>query len=485
MLQTPGMPQTPSETPASENLAAIDARLAKDPRNCDLLFQRAYQLSLLGQNEPARQAYLALLATEPSHFAGLSNLGTLLLADGFRSAARTAYAEALRHHPGQADGHVNLANLLFQDRALAAAAGHFRTALVLQPEHRAAHQGLAHVLTAGGDETAAQRHRRAGFGGNPVIELGGPAEAPGVLLLVSASGGDVPIRRFLDPPRYRTTVIVADFFDPAQALPPHQLLVNAIGDADICGPALDIAESIAARSAAPVINPPGAVRTTGRVANAARLKGLPGVVTPAMATLSRQALAGDAAALARHGLGFPLLLRTPGFHAGQYFRKVGSAAELPAALAALPGEELTAIGFLDAKSPDGKIRKYRVMFIDGQLYPLHAAVSSDWKVHYFSAEMAGNPAHRQIDGAFLEDMQAVLGKRACDALRAISRDLGLDYGGADFSLGPDGEVLLFEANATMVVNPPDADPLWEYRRRPVERIISAIEDMLASRVRRN
>lgn len=483
MLQTLGMPKTASE----QSLETIDLRLAGEPGNCDLLFQRARLLSLAGRADEARQAYLLLLAADPGHFGALSNLGTLLLADGYRSAARTAYTEALRHHPDQADGHVNLANVLFQEHALADAARHYRNALVLQPTHPAAHQGLAHVLTAGGDEPAAQRHRRAGFAGNAVIDLGGAADAPAVLLLISSAGGDIPIRRFVDPPRYRTTVIVADFFDPAQPLTPHHLVVNAIGDADICGPALKIAQAIAARSTAPLINRPDAVLATGRIANAARLGNLPGVVTPPMASLPRDQLAGDgaSAALARHGLGFPLLLRTPGFHAGQYFRKVDSAADLPAALSALPGEMLTAIGFLDAGGADGKIRKYRVMFVDGQVYPLHAAVSSDWKVHYFSAEMAGNPAHRRIDGEFLVDMRAVLGQRACDALQAICRELALDYGGADFSLDADGEVLLFEANATMVVNPPDPDPLWEYRRGPTERIIAAVEAMLAKRVSRN
>jgi hypothetical protein len=35
-----------------------------------------------------------------------------------------------------------------------------------------------------------------------------------------------------------------------------------------------------------------------------------------------------------------------------------------------------------------------------------------------------------------------------------------------------GDVLLFEANATMAVKPPDADERWEYRRA-VERIFAA------------
>ncbi len=47
-------------------------------------------------------------------------------------------------------------------------------------------------------------------------------------------------------------------------------------------------------------------------------------------------------------------------------------------------------------------------------------------------------------------MPSVIGGRAIRALERIATELALDYGGIDFGIGPDGEVLLFEANATMV-----------------------------------
>ena len=82
---------------------------------------------------------------------------------------------------------------------------------------------------------------------------------------------------------------------------------------------------------------------------------------------------------------------------------------------------------------------------------------------------------------FLADMPAVLGARAVAGLCAIAERLGLDYAGVDFGLNPDGEVLLFEANATMVINPPDADPRWDYRRGPVEAVLDAARAMIRRR----
>jgi len=123
-------------------------------------------------------------------------------------------------------------------------------------------------------------------------------------------------------------------------------------------------------------------------------------------------------------------------------------------------------------------RKYRVMFIDRVAYPLHLAVSADWKVHYFSADMARNAAFREEERRFLEDMPAVLGAKAMAALASICLTLDLDYAGIDFALSPDGSVLLFEANATMVVFPPGPDPVWDYRRAAIQTVMTAAGRML-------
>jgi glutathione synthase/RimK-type ligase-like ATP-grasp enzyme len=225
------------------------------------------------------------------------------------------------------------------------------------------------------------------------------------------------------------------------------------------------------------------VAATGRSDNAQRLSGIPGVITPRTVTLPRALLASPDAAttLARHGFDFPLLIRTPGFHTGRHFLRIEAIAQLPAALAELPGEDLTVLRYLDARGPDGKARKYRVMMIDGELYPLHVAISSHWKIHYFTAEMAESPEHRAEDEEFIENMPAVLGPRAMTALAEIQSRLGLDYAGIDFGLSASREILLFEANATMLVNPPEPDQKWAYRRPAVDRIYAAMRRMLMGR----
>ena len=182
-------------------------------------------------------------------------------------------------------------------------------------------------------------------------------------------------------------------------------------------------KQLVTRVTAPVINPPALVAATGRADIARRLAGMPGVITPTITKLSRTTI------LACESLRFPLLVRAPGFHTGRHFHFVEHRAALADAVAALTWQRFLAIQYFDARGPDGMARKYRVMFIDGVLYPLHLAISQDWKVHYFTAEMATNAACREEERRFLDDMPGVLGQRAMAALTGICAALGLDYAG--------------------------------------------------------
>jgi hypothetical protein len=306
-------------------------------------------------------------------------------------------------------------------------------------------------------------------------------EPPVTLLqLVSSGGGNIPTASFLDDCVFLTSVIVTDYLDPEAPLPPHQLIFNAIGDADLCEPALEAAVRLMARTNAPVINDPRAVMKTGRISNARRLRAVPNVVTPKTVAMARDILAGadGARSIADRQFTFPLLLRSPGYHTGRNFILVETADQLSAAAAGLPGNDLLVIEYLDSRGKDGNARKYRVMMIGGQIYPLHLAISGNWKVHYFTSDMADKPDHRLEEAAFLGDMRTALGDKAFGALTGIRDALGLDYAGIDFGLGPEGNLLLFEANATMVISSPDPDERWAYRHSAISTILEAVAALI-------
>lgn len=439
------------------------------------LLNRARALARSGADAAATAVYLEVLWLQPTHCASLLELAALAEASGHRAAARTAYEQAVRCHPRNPAARTGLGNLLSEDEDLAGARTHYEAGLAADPGFAPAHQGLARCLAACQDPRA-EVHWQRGFAGHAISRRRHRGSGPGVplLLLMAARGGNVPTRHWIDDRHFAVTAVCADFHDPATPLPAHDLVVNAIGDADLCGTALARAEAMLGAGAAPVINPPARVRETGRAAMARRLAALPAVIAPGMRTLARSALEEAA------DLGFPLLLRAPGFHTGCHFIRVETRAALHAAAAGLPGETVLAIAWHDARGRDGLARKYRVMFIDGIAYPLHLAISAAWKVHYFTADMASHPAYRAEEGRFLDDMPGVLGGRAMAALRAIGATLGLDYAGIDFALTGDGSLLVFEANATMVVNPPEPDPIWDYRRPAVETVLAAARRMLGN-----
>ena len=101
---------------------------------------------------------------------------------------------------------------------------------------------------------------------------------------------------------------------------------------------------------------------------------------------------------------------------------------------AFPGDETWLIEQLDARDADGMFRKLRVMIVGRKLYPLHLAISRDWKVHYYKADMAQSADNRAKEAPFLQDMASAVGERGMTALQRIADTLQLDYGGIDFAV---------------------------------------------------
>jgi len=467
-------------------LSRIEALLAQGPQSLELRCIYASLLKRLGRREDAKLAYLEILKLDSTHLGALSGMGALLYETDYRKAAISVYKRIIELYPHEAAGHVNLANVLWHHNDHPGAARHYHAALEIDPNCNEAHQGMAAVLMERREIDAAWGHAKQGFSTTPVqvIPFQGIGNGCSLLILNSVLGGNIPLRSVIDNRIFKTSILATEFYDPHLPLPEHQLVINAIGDADRCPEALQIAARLLQGTQVPVINPPEKVALTGRAENARRLAAIPGLRTPGTILLHREELEGakGLTRIASLGFEFPLLLRVQGFHAGQHFVKIDHEEDLAASLAGLPGQELALIQFLDARSLDGKCRKYRVMMIDGKLYPLHLAVSKNWKIHYFSADMSDNAEHRAEDFAFLSGMSGVLGAQAMATLQELDQVLDLDYAGVDFSINQAGELLLFEANTTMIIALPPSDEKWAYRRAPVQKVLDAVTAMLLSRV---
>lgn len=441
-------------------------------------------LRALDRYDEALAQYEMALRLLPAYPEALNNLGSVLFALHRYEDALAYYTAALAINPGHLTARDNLGLALQELGRYDEALAQHQAALKLDPSSSQVHQSLAILFLKKGEIGPARHYGRRGFGGGiERVPFRGSGRPIPILVLVSALGGNVRLDPWLDDRMFAKSIVTTEFLDENACLSEHDLVVNAIGEADRCSYALAAAEALVQRTNAPVINLPSRVLATTRVENSRRLSKLPAVVTPRVDMRSRESLAipEAAAALAQAGFGWPLLLRSPGYHTGEHFEKVEGPAQLAQTVAGLPGDELLVMQYLDTYAPDGSVRKYRVLIVEGQLYPLHLAVARNWKVHFMTADMADYPEHRAEDARFLEDMPAVLGPKVMTSLERVRDALALDYGGIDFGIDVRGRLVVWEANATMVAPSPPSDPRWDYRRPAIDRVHAAVGTMLLAR----
>ncbi len=479
-----------SATPFSSvgQLRVIERMIDDQPEALALRFARACALDDLGRTGEAVEAYLAVLRADQRHFGALTNLGSIAFERHQMTVAFLCFRDALAVDPNDVMAHLNIARYYSERTAYSLARAHYEFVLTARPDdlHTCvyANTGLARVAEAEGDAALAAVHRERAFAVPVFWEMPyrGSGDPLRVLVLTSPHGGDMVSNLFFDDRVVARMIAMPEAFAAGAPLPPHDLIFNGVGEPDATRTTLECAVTVVAASRAPVINDPRAVLQTSRETVMQRLADLPGVIAPrttryAHADVSVERLLADAYT-------FPLLVRAAGFHGGEHFSLVATPGDLAPALAALPGDRVYTIAFADARGDDGWVRKYRVAFIDGRCYPIHLALAKQWKVHYFSAAMSDHAEHRAEERQFLDAMESVLGERGMRALADIARTLGLDYGGVDFGRTPSGDLIVFEANATMAVYPPSDDPRWDYRRASVDRAVAAVRAMIAERALR-
>ncbi len=359
----------------------------------------------------------------------------------------------------------------------------YRLVLTLDPHVAVACQNLAAILASVGRASEAAAYRERAYRIQRVFVEGSGAGLRRVLILCAAhTAGNVPFDALLPGTTCCRIKYAIDYADDEEdhQLPAYDLVFNAIGDADIAAPLAERLARFVSRCARPLLNPPAAVARTQRHRTARLLDGLPDVqVAPCVqndaAPASRAALD---ALLAESGIDFPVLARPAATHGGDGLTLCENRAALEAWLSAQAGiSYLTA--FRDTRSADGFYRKYRIIFVDREPFPYHLAISPHWMVHYYSADMERHPWKLEEERRFLENPHAVFGERVMSAIAAIGKRLDLDYGGIDFTVLPGGQVLVFEANATMLAHFERETGALAHKNPYVQHIVDAFERMMS------
>jgi len=350
------------------------------------------------------------------------------------------------------------------------------TVLRREPHSRDAHLRLYEIEQILGHPDAAVAHLRRALATSRVVTTPATVDPPAVTVLalyrVAPWEANLPFELVVD--ERRTTVhrlYIEDDDDERVfagiALPPYDVVLNAIAESDRAGNALKLAQHFAGGAGAPVINRPRVVAELSRNRVPDRFAQSTSILAPGVFRVTH-------AQLASRSLSTPVVVRPVGSQAGVELAKVDDTAQMQAYLAAHPHELYYAMLFVDYRSADGFYRKYRVMFVDHKPYAYHLAISPNWMIHYYNAPMLENAWMRAEEERFVEDLSSVFSGRLGTAMDEVAAAIPLTYFGIDCAIAPDGRLLLFEADAAMLVHGTDDPAIFPYKRAAFARVQAAL-----------
>jgi len=463
---------------AAENYKAA-LRLAPHVTFCWCNLGNVYLKS--ARPEEAITLYLQALTLNPGHWPSRTNLVQALMATRQHLLAKLLLEELLEERPQDAAIHHQLGKLYFEVNDLDSALQCFAQAIVLNPFDSDSAYWIGSIRQKMGKIEAAEKAYALAARINPLIRRPAtrfPAEFR-VVVLFAPFAGNIPTDYLLKDTAYDTdtlAVFASREYDVEALDQDVQVVVNLISDADQADALLPLVADVADRFGKPIVNDPRKIQRTTRDAVAAALQGIPDCVVPKVLRQKAGtdlAVATLQAALASSS---PVLVRPVGTHGGDDFEKVESSEALAAILAQQAATDRYFIEYIDYRSVDGYFRKYRFIFVDGEILPYHLAIADDWKVHHDSTDMADHQWMQREEEAFLNNPAGVFGRSHYQVLREIQERIGLDYFGVDCALDRSGKLVMFEANASMLVH--DQNEEFSYKAPFVHRIKSAFDGML-------
>lgn len=258
---------------------------------------------------------------------------------------------------------------------------------------------------------------------------------------------------------------------------PRKPLVNHMGDADYYGEALAQAINIVETTGAPCFNAPRAIAALRRDRLPELLAGLDGVTVPRCIKTRPRNFEDLAAAVLSNGLTYPVIARLPATHGGKSQTLVEDEGRW-SNLNSIPwgGRELYVTQFHDYRDPDGFYRKQRVAVVGDRILPRHGAAGRQWSVDAVVTlpELLEEELNWALE--FDEKVLPLIEER----VKKIGDRIGLDYFGIDYSLRPNGDMLIFEVSASMSMTV----PYTSATHGPIAHCPLAIRQALADLLRR-
>jgi hypothetical protein len=261
----------------------------------------------------------------------------------------------------------------------------------------------------------------------------------------------------------------------------YQCILNLVTDPDQHPKTLAALKKLLRGFRGRVINPPEAVLQSTRDQVARRLAGTSGLRVPKVVRLRPGKREAAVQAISRAGLQFPLILRRAGTHTGKIVGVFHGPDDLAAALTA--ETDHIATEFVNLEGGDGLYRKYRVYFFGTRVVYRNQYVSDQWNVHSKDHIrcLAERPQLQKELLAMFGRPEGAFPGPVFKMFREVRTRMPLDYFGLDFGFMPDGEAVLFEANATMSFFPSWTDVQFRHCLPPACQAFRELVDSAISR----
>lgn len=275
---------------------------------------------------------------------------------------------------------------------------------------------------------------------------------------------------------------VDEFTDTLQTVPPHDVAFLAIGEAPQNQAVLRQMARLLWNWRGPVFNNSAEmIAGLSRDGVSALLAGRPEILAPRTLRLARDRIVALAMGATVPGeVGFPLILRPTGNHAGAGLCLLTDRTALADWLRQHDEPEVYVAPFVDYRDGDGYFTKARVVLIGGKPYASHLARSRHWMVHYLNADMAQNPDRRAAEAQWMASFDHGFAERHAAAFTAMHKIFGLDYFGMDCAELPDGRLLVFEVDVAMIVHDMDDASVFPYKKPVMQRLFAGFVDMIRS-----
>ncbi|WP_181161362.1 tetratricopeptide repeat protein [Labrys okinawensis] len=300
------------------------------------------------------------------------------------------------------------------------------------------------------------------------------------------------VKAFAD--RFRFMSVLADSptaVDALRGMPRPALALNNVVNAEqlMVEDTLQRVSAFEDSLGVKVINHPKLAVQATRQKNSDRFADIPGIVFPKVYRYhsdkdQRLALIEEI----ESRCGYPVIIRTVFQQMGVGTQLVGDRQSLREALDKLEGFQFYAITYLPTCQSDGKFRSLRAAFINKQPLIIRADYSDHWNVRARRNPQRQdfyrkNPHLLDKANRIVLDPEYELGSNLYDKIKIVAEIMPLEIFGVDFDLAEDGNLIIFETNATMNLLSTSPKEL-EYPPQIEKKLRQILEKFLISQIAR-